>query len=145
MRSLLTVMSGMWLKKDPGKPSILALLAEERDRAVVSDFCFRAQWHVSFASTGPDALALIRRAKVHILLIDRDLAAADWRESISMFASSSTDTCIMLVSRVIDAYLWNEVVRNGGYEVLPKPLSEADVSRAAKLAWAYWNTAAAKR
>jgi hypothetical protein len=49
--------------------------------------------------------------------------------------------CIMLVSKVIDDYLWNELVSNGGYEVLRKPLREEEVSRAVKMAWTYWSSA----
>jgi len=45
----------------------------------------------------------------------------------------------------VDDYLWNEVVRRGGYDVLSKPLREEDLMRAIKLAWAYWNSAARRR
>ena len=48
----------------------------------------------------------------------------------------------MLVSKVIDDYLWNELVSNGGYEVLRKPLREDQVSRAVRMAWSYWSSAA---
>jgi len=47
----------------------------------------------------------------------------------------------MLVSKVIDDYLWNEVVCYGGYEVLAKPVREGEVSRAVRLAWSYWSSA----
>jgi FixJ family two-component response regulator len=82
------------------------------------------------------------RVKAPNLFIDRDLAGSDWREAMSRFASLSSRTCIVLVSRVVDVYLWNEVVRYGGYEVLAKPLRRDDVSRAVRLAWFYWSTAA---
>ena len=55
----------------------------------------------------------------------------------SMPLSSSGGACIVLISTVVDAYLWNEVVRNGGYEVLAKPLREEDVAKAVRLAWSY--------
>ena len=96
------------------KPTIVALLAEEQDRVVVSDFCHRSGWDVSIASTSAEAFALIDRIKAPILFVDRDLAGADWRETVSAFASSSGRTRIMLIYRAIDAYLWNEVARNGG-------------------------------
>jgi len=47
----------------------------------------------------------------------------------------------MLISRVADDNLWNEVVCNGGYDVLRKPLRQPDVLRAVKFAWSYWNSA----
>lgn len=46
----------------------------------------------------------------------------------------------MLISPVADDYLWNEVVSNGGYDVLAKPLRQQDVLRAVKFAWSYLNS-----
>ena len=48
----------------------------------------------------------------------------------------------MLVSKVIDDYLWSELVANGGYEVLRKPLREDEVFRSVRMAWSYWSSAA---
>ena len=76
----------------------------------------------------------------HIILLDRDLADGDWRDSLSACASSSAGVCTILISRVTDDYLWNEVVGNGGYDVLVKPLREQNVQRAVKFAWSYWNS-----
>ena len=141
MHLLLAAISDLLQKRRPVKPTIIALLADERDRKVVSDFCRRGHWDVSFAGTSPEALALMDRVKAQILFMDRDLAGTDWREAMSIFASSDGKICIILISRVVDGYLWNEVVHNGGYEVLPKPLREEDVSRTVRLAWSYWNSA----
>ena len=46
----------------------------------------------------------------------------------------------MLISPVADDYLWNEVLSNGGYDVLAKPLRQQDVLRAVKFAWSYLNS-----
>ena len=140
MSRVLTAVSDIFQKRKSVRPTVVALLAEERDRAVVSDLCRRSHWDVSFARTCPDALARIGQVKAQILFMDRDLAGPDWRETMSAFASSSEGACIMLVSKVIDGSLWNDVVRSGGYEVLSKPLREDDVSRVMKLAWSYWNS-----
>jgi DNA-binding NtrC family response regulator len=142
MPSLLAVFSGILQKRKSVNPTMVALLAEERDCAVLADICRRSHWNVSFANTCSEALALMDRVKAPILFIDRDLAGSDWRGAMASFASSSSRTCIMLISRVVDVYLWNEVVRYGGYEVLAKPLRGDDVSRAVRLAWSYWSTAA---
>jgi len=48
----------------------------------------------------------------------------------------------MLASKVIDDYLWNELVSCGGYEVVRKPLREDEVCRAVRMAWSYWSSAA---
>ena len=84
---------------------------------------------------------MAERLKPQIILLDRDLADGDWRNSLSACASASAGACTLLISRVADDYLWNEVVCNGGYDVLRKPLREQDVLRAVKFAWSYWNSA----
>jgi DNA-binding NtrC family response regulator len=141
MHSLLTVVSDIFQKRKVLNPSIVALL-DERDNVVVRELSSSRHWNVSFAIACSDALALIGQTKAQILFMDRDLGGSDWRETMSAFASSSNKICIMLVSRVVDTYLWSEVVRNGGYEVLPKPLRADDVSRAVNLAWSYWSSSA---
>ena len=141
MHSLRTVVSDIFQKRRVANPTIVALL-NERDRTVLRDLSGSRHWDVSFAGAPPDALALIGQAKPQILFMDRDLSGSDWRETMSAFATSSSKICIMLVSTVVDTYLWNEVVQNGGYEVLSKPLREDDVSRAVGLAWSYWSSAA---
>jgi DNA-binding NtrC family response regulator len=141
MNSLLAVVSDIFQKRKVVNPTIVALL-DERDNVVIGELSSSRHWDVSFATACPDALALIGQTKAQILFMDRDLGGSDWREAMSAFASSSNKICIMLVSRVVDPYLWNEVVRNGGYEVLAKPLRADDVSRAVNLAWSYWSSSA---
>lgn len=121
---------------------MVAVLGEESDRAVISNLCRRHHWEVFFANTCDEARALLDHVKPQVLLMDRDVAGADWRTSMSSLASASNGSCIMLLSRVVDDYLWNDVVCNGGYEVLPKPAREDEVFRAVKLAWSYWASAA---
>jgi hypothetical protein len=140
MHSLLTAVSDIFRKREL-RPTIVSLLAE-RDQAIVLGLAGRSHWDIFFAANCSDALARAGKVKAQILFIDRDLAGVDWRETMSAFASLSNGICIVLVSRVIDAYLWNEVIRHGGYEVLPKPLREEDVLRAVALAWSYWNSSA---
>jgi len=55
-------------------------------------------------------------------------------------SSGGNHACIFLVSKVADDYLWNEVVRRGGYDVISKPLRHDELERAAKLAWTYWSS-----
>jgi FixJ family two-component response regulator len=46
---------------------------------------------------------------------------------------------------VNDDYLFEEVIRNGGHDVLTKPLQTPQVVAAVKLAWSYWKQSSAKR
>jgi DNA-binding NarL/FixJ family response regulator len=102
----------------------------------------RNQWEVFLTATREETQWFLRELKPQIILFDRDVAGQDWREFVTSFAAASPRACIMLISPVTDDYLWNEVVSNGGYEVLRKPLREDEVSRAVRMAWSYWTSAA---
>jgi CheY-like chemotaxis protein len=122
--------------------TILCLLAEDQDRSLIADLCQSNPWEVFFATTRQEAEQVLQTLKPQIIFFDRDMAGQDWRGFVTGFAAASGRACIMLVSKVIDDYLWNELVSNGGYEVLRKPLREDQVSRAVRMAWSYWSSAA---
>ncbi|MGD0299778.1 MAG: hypothetical protein ABSE86_22025 [Bryobacteraceae bacterium] len=107
----------------------------------MTDLCRRNQWEVFFAENRPQAERALQDLKPQIMLFDRDIAGPDWREFVTGFAARSRAACIMLVSKVIDDNLWNDLVSSGGYEVLRKPLRENEVTRAVRMARSYWTSA----
>ena len=120
---------------------VLCLLSDHPDRATIAAVCQSREWKLIFADEPGEAREVSVDLKPHVILFDRDLAESGWREVMTSLAQSCPGTCILLASKVMDGYLWNEVVRNGGYDVLRKPLDAPEVSRAVRLAWSYWNRA----
>ena len=121
--------------------TVIGLAFTDKDRAVLAEVCSRRQWNVLFADTCDQARAALDQVKAPVILCDRDLPGGEWRDVVQALASFPHRACVILISRVVDDYLWNEVVQRGGYDVLLKPLREEDVVRAVRLAWSYWNTA----
>jgi DNA-binding NtrC family response regulator len=129
-------------ERDSGRSiRVVALLASENDRSVIFDVCQLNRWEVFFAETVEDVREKVSQVEPQVALFDRDVAGESWRAAMLSLASSSTGACIMLVSSVTDGYLWNEVVCNGGYDVLSKPLRADEVCRIVKLARSYWISA----
>ena len=124
-----------------GPLAIIGLVASDEDRRLLAGICNRNRWHLLFADTCEEARTALDQLKAPVILCDRDLPGKGWRETVEDLASSPHRACIILVSGVVDTYLWDEVVRTGGYDVLSKPLREDDVVRAVRLAWSYWNSA----
>ena len=129
-------------RADEARLTIVALLVEHQDRELLASICRRHGWDVHFASTCTDASDAANRLKAPLIFCDRDLPGTDWRDLVQVLAASPHGACVVLVSRVVDAYLWNEVGHKGGYDVLSKPLHEVDVVRVVKLGWSYWNSTA---
>jgi len=122
-----------------GPPAIVGLVFDERDRRLLTGLGSRNQWSMSFADTIEGVQALSQQLTASVILCDRDAAGREWWEAVQRLSSSAHDPCVVLISRIVDDYLLNEVVRRGGYDVLTKPLREEEAGRAIKLADIYWN------
>jgi DNA-binding NarL/FixJ family response regulator len=122
-----------------GKISIVALVAARSDRELLSRLAIDHQWVLRFAENCSEAWDALNESKAPIVLCDRELPAAEWRDVIQMMVSSAHQAYAILLSKVADDYLWNEVIRLGGHDLLTTPLREEDVLRAIRLAWFYWS------
>lgn len=122
-----------------GKISIVALVAAESDCELLSHLAVDHHWVLHFAQNCGEAWDALNESKAPIVLCDRELPAAEWRDVIQMMVSSAHQAYVILLSKVADDYLWNEVIRLGGHDLLTTPLREDDVLRAIRLAWFYWS------
>ena len=73
-----------------------------------------------------------------VILFDRDWPGNQWKVIVQTLAASAHRACVVLMSGVADDYLWQELVRRGGYDILAKPLRADDFTRVMKLALSYW-------
>lgn len=126
-------------KVDSSRITILGVVEALSDRDLLHQISQRNEWQLTLVPTSGAARETLKTAKPQIIFVDRDIDGVDWRFGVSSLAAASCGACVLLISRVIDEYLWNEVVANGGYDVIRKPLNENDVLRNVKLAWSYWN------
>ncbi len=136
-----------WLKASPavqspaGTLTVVGLMGGDANRPVLSGICSRNQWRLLFADTLEEARKALNEVRAPVMLCDRDLAGDEWRATVTDLAASPHRACVILVSAVVNSYLWYEVVRIGGFDVLSKPLREEEVVRTLRLAWSYWNSA----
>ena len=121
--------------------AVIGLVPSDEDRQLLTGICSRNRWSLIFADTREEARTALDKMRAPVVFCDRDLPGNGWRRTVEDLASSPHGACIILLSRVVDTYLWNEVVRIGGFDVLSKPLREDKVVRMVRLAWSYWNSA----
>jgi DNA-binding response OmpR family regulator len=121
--------------------TLVALVLDELDRALLSHLAAKNGWTIHFARTRGEAWEVLNESKAQIILCEREGSGKDWRDVIRMMVSAPHLVCAILISRATDNYLWNEVTMWGGHDVLATPLREENVVRAIRLAWLYWSSA----
>src|SRR5690349_10435777 len=113
---------------------VLAISTDDRDRRSLAAISAGSQWDLIMAGSCEQALEILKRDRAAVILYDRDLTGRDWREALPLLAQAGP---VILTSRVNDQYLWEEVIRQGGYDVLAKPLQPDQTIRLVNLAWSY--------
>jgi DNA-binding NtrC family response regulator len=122
----------------PAAPHLLAILSDGSGREAVTRFAEDRGWQLSVAGTIEEGHTLFRpHAEIAIVLVDRDLAADDWRSTVRGLAERSPRPSVILASSVIDPYLFDEVVKQGGFDVLSKPIQADELRRTALLAFKF--------
>ncbi len=123
------------------RTNVVALVVSDEDRKVLRSISDRESVEIHFAESRVDAWDALTRLNSPLVLYDRDWPDAEWRTTVQAFSSSSHRCCVILASRVADDYLWQELIRCGGYDLLTKPFRPDDVARALRLALSYWKSA----
>ena len=123
----------MWFNKHPKtnepRVRVMAVLSSESNRKTLQRAAERRGWYLSLENPWDHPSP----GQFEIVLYDRELH--DWRQAISSLAKVSP--CVLLVSRVVDDALWQEVVELGGYELLQDPFTEEQALRTLEQAVRY--------
>ena len=125
----------------PSRVTVVALIVNEQDRYVLASVFGENPVNVRFAESFEEACSVTNQLAAPVVLLDRGWPGIEWRAAVERLSALAHHACVILVSGAADGYLWQELIRYGGYDVLPKPLRADDVARAVKLALSYWASA----
>lgn len=106
---------------------ILALSLRLEDCWLLERLGKQHHWKLRFAISPRDGFNLVSQSHFDLILCDRNQTGHPWREVMDRLAVSSPRSCIFLVSPLNDDYLWRDVLQQGGYDVLIRPLREKPV------------------
>jgi hypothetical protein len=76
-------------------------------------------------------------ASIRIIIYDGDSIEGDWKGALAKIKRWEKQPCVLLASRVSDRYLWDEVVRCGGHDVIAKAAEPGQLMRTLRFAW-FW-------
>jgi hypothetical protein len=93
------------------------------------------EWRIGRAASLDEAETLIKAKPTPMVVYDRDSSDGNWRWALRRLNESAAKPCVLLASQVADDYLCQEIVRNHGYDILPKPAPSEKLIRCLKFAW----------
>ena len=95
------------------------------------------QWRIGRSPSPDGAQTLMSAQPTPIVIYDGDLNAGNWRHAFKDMKDSPAHPCVLLASRVADDYLLQEVLRNHGYDLLPKSAPNEKLIHCLKFAWSW--------
>lgn len=99
------------------------------ERAFLRDIFREAQWTLHEVSCFREALLLLRRRPVDLIITERDLEDGSWRDVLDVLKGIPACPALIVTSRFADEYLWAEVLNEGGFDVLAQPFDREEVVR----------------
>jgi hypothetical protein len=113
----------------------IVITADEEFYLSLEQIAGTCEWRIWRAVSIDEAEALIKAKPSAMVVYDRDSNDGNWRCALRRLNESSGKPCVLLASRVADDYLLQEVVRNHGYDILPKSAPKEKLIRCLKFAW----------
>jgi DNA-binding NtrC family response regulator len=97
-------------------------------------------WSVTESGDHSEALRRLKEKEVSIVLCDRNWGDTPWQQTMQDLIAARRGACVILLSNVADQYLWDEVVRLGGFDVLTRPFQREQVTSLLMFAYTHWKT-----
>lgn len=116
---------------------LLALLEQEGDRRLLQHISVEAGWPLILANSIDDACRRLDADPIPVVFVDGDM---EWRTALDRFRVKQPPPSVVLASRVVDHYVFGEVVRHGGFDVISRPLEGGEVRRITRLALQDWKS-----
>jgi DNA-binding response OmpR family regulator len=123
--------------KDAGDKTALRLLLVTLDDSLyfsIHSAATRAGWDLKLARNVEQSLRILDEFKASLLIYDWSPEEDDWRLAVDRFAARRDPPCVLLASRIVDEYLWTELLTHGGFDVVPRSAGAEELVRRIRFA-----------
>jgi DNA-binding NtrC family response regulator len=108
-------------------PILLAVSSDPQDPEVLETNL--KGWSVRRAVSCTDALSMVRQSACDVIICDKDLPDGGWRDLLAGLGALKNALPLVVMANAADESLWAEVLRDGGFDLLAKPLEHGEVCR----------------
>jgi DNA-binding response OmpR family regulator len=122
---------------EPGSrcPSVLVVSRDAAQRQALRSVCAASDWNAGEARDWREAVLVLSRTGADVILCDDHLRDGTWKDVLSVVAPLPESPRLIVLFDNASATQWSEVLNLGGFDVLNKPLTEAEVTRTVAAAW----------
>lgn len=121
---------------DPANVLVVSPFAE--NRSVPCGVLGTAKWTVFAVENRQEALSLVQRTEIAIVICERDLPDGDWVALFEKLVEMPRPPAFIVCSHLADEQLWAEALNRGAYDVLAVPFEANELQRVVFLARQTW-------
>ena len=114
--------------KDKNIVRLLVITRDDHFSASVQNAATACGWEFQHTGTVESGLDVLREFPANVAIYDWPASdppgESDWRSAMDRLSAQPDHPCLLLASPVDDQYLCAEVVRHGGFDVMPRSASQ---------------------
>ena len=118
---------------------ILVVDDEETVRNLLQRILEEAGYNVTSAADGEEALYQVYQGETEVVLLDIKMPGMSGIEVLGKISTDWPDTCVIMVTAVVDTQTAVEALKMGAYDYITKPFNQNDVLQKVQKAIAKWN------
>jgi DNA-binding NtrC family response regulator len=122
----------------PGVADVLTVGVEPALRRSIDQIFRRVGWTIVHAEDVESSADYLRENVAAVAIVDSETTGSMWRNVVAELRSAAAAPKVIVTAR--DRSCLDEVIENGGYEVMQKPLRKADTLWTVASAWHHWMT-----
>jgi DNA-binding NtrC family response regulator len=120
---------------EAGEPVALLISPVEEDHNTLQQLFQQHGWNLHATKSLDSARTLLTENAESVVITERDLAVGNWKDVLNAIHGLPEPPLLVVISRLADDSLWAEALNLGVYDVLAKPLVQAEVVRVLTSAW----------
>lgn len=138
----------MWAEPESrGRPVVaLALLGAHAETDPLERACARAGLPLRVAGSFEEAMEILQRENVPVAFYDLSRRDRPWQDAVATLSAQGGRPSIVVLSDRLNQALRDQMIRNGGYELLrTTPEDGAGLECAVRRGWMFWRNHKALR
>lgn len=117
--------------------SLVVITADDEFYARLRRIADDCHWKIDRIATFEAAEVLVAKKPTPLVVYEGDSGSGNWRFALRRLHELPSHPCVLLASPVADDNLLREVMRNNGYDILPKTAPSEKLVRSINFAW-FW-------